>query len=240
MKYLNDLKHLLLKYKHGIVLSYFFIYLWWFAALERIFTTDRLLTTDDIILVYMKLDDFIPFNELFVIPYFLWFFYIFITVTYFFFTSKQEFFKCCAYLFIGMTICLIIYTIWPNGHILRADIDALGRDNVLTRIVARLYKVDTPTNVFPSIHVFNSIGALIAIYKNERLYNIVWLKWSSLILTILICLSTVFLKQHSVADIFGALVLNTFMYFIIYVPAWGKEEKAAKQAALAKASQTSY
>lgn len=230
MKSKDMWKKLYTKYKHGFILSYFFIYMWWFTALERI-------VTDNFTVVTMKLDQYIPFMEIFVVPYFIWFFYIFVTVAYFFITSKQEFYKCCAYLFIGMTICLIIYTFWHNGHNLRVNIDTLGRDNIFTRIVGHLYQIDTSTNVFPSIHVFNSVGALIAIYKNDRLHSITWLRRSAFILTVLICLSTVFLKQHSIADLFGALVLNIVMYLIVYMPAWSKEEKAARQA-LSKVSQS--
>ena len=96
-------------------------------------------------------------------------------------------------------------------------------------MVGMIYGLDTATNVFPSIHVFNSIGAFIAINKNEKLQKIKWLQWSAFILTILICLSTVYLKQHSVMDIFGAIVLSIVMYFIVYVPAWGKVSKHSEQ-----------
>ena len=32
-----------------------------------------------------------------------------------------------------------------------------------------LYMADTPTNVFPSLHVFNSLAACIAIYESREL-----------------------------------------------------------------------
>ncbi len=222
MKQLKIIKEFLLKYKHGVILSYFFIYMTWFTYLERTITKK-------FHPVYCRLDDLIPFNEVFIIPYILWFAYIFVTVVYFLFSSKQEFYKLCANLFIGMTICLIIYTIWPNGHNLRVDIDSLGRDNIFLSILSTIYNVDTSTNVFPSIHVFNSVAACIAIYKNERLRKITWIRPMTFLLTVSICLSTVFLKQHSVLDIFGALALNLFMYAVVYIPNWSKSTQNAKQ-----------
>lgn len=222
MKFHIAIKQLLLKYKHGIILSYFFIYLAWFFYLEKTVTTQ-------FTLIHARLDDFIPFNEVFIIPYALWFLYIFSTVAYFFFTSTKEFYKCCAFLFTGMTICLFIYTIFPNGHNLRVNINTLGRSNIFTDIVGKLYSFDTATNVFPSIHVFNSIGAYIAIHKSERLRNIKWLQLSVLILTVLICLSTVFLKQHSVADGIGAIALSFVMYGLVYIPSWGKNTDKLKE-----------
>jgi membrane-associated phospholipid phosphatase len=167
--------------------------------------------------------------EIFAIPYFLWFAYIFVTVLFFFLTSKQDFYKCCAFLFIGMTICLIIYTIWPNGHELRVDIDTLGRSNVFTRMIGRLYSFDTATNVFPSIHVYNSIGAMIAIRKSEKLRPVKWIQIPALILTVLICMSTVFLKQHSILDVFGGIILSLIMYALIYIPTRNKEVNKAGQ-----------
>lgn len=167
--------------------------------------------------VHTKLDDFIPFNEWFVIPYVLWFAYIFITVAFLFLNSRDEFYKSCAFLFIGMTICLIIYTIWPNGQNLRPDLSTIGRDNILVRIVNWFYTTDTSTNVFPSIHVFNSIGAHIAISRNKTLKKYKWIVPASFILMVLISLSTVFLKQHSALDGFASIALSVFMYVLVYL-----------------------
>jgi len=215
------LKQLILKYKHGWVLSYFFIYLAWFFALEKSVTTEYHP-------VYIWLDDYIPFNEWFVIPYYLWFFYIFATVAFFFFTSKEEFYKVTGFLFIGMTICLIIYTIWPNGQNLRPDLSTLGRDNIFIRILNNLYTTDTSTNVCPSIHVFNSIGAHIAIHKSPALKKYKWLQISSFILMVAICLSTMFLKQHSAVDAIAAIGLSAVMYFLIYVLGSNKAKASDK------------
>lgn len=203
------LKKLLLKYRHGWVLSYFLVYLAWFFALEKAVVTDYHP-------VYIKLDDYIPFNEWFVIPYILWFAYVAVTVAFLFFNSKEEFYQNTAFLFIGMTICLIIYTIWPNGQNLRPNLETLGRDNILVRMVGTFYSNDTSTNVCPSIHVFNSIAAHIAIRRNATLRRYKWITPASFVLMVLICLSTVFLKQHSAFDVFAGILLGGFMYAIVY------------------------
>lgn len=222
MKLKNTAKQLPKQYRHGVILVYFFFYMIWFTYLERTVTTK-------FTPVHSKLDDYIPFMEIFIIPYLLWFIYIFITVAYFFFTSKEDFYRCCAFLFIGMTICLTIYTIWPNGHYLRVDLDTLGRSNIFTRMLSLIYGIDTATNVCPSIHVYNSIGAMIAIRKSVRLKDIKWLQVSVFILTVLISMSTVFLKQHSILDVFGAIALSLVMYPIAYKPVFGKAAKKADQ-----------
>ena len=213
------LKNLFYKYKHGLVLLYFFPYMIWFTALEKT-------VTHNYTPMHIWIDDFIPFNEIFVIPYLLWFLYIGTTIAYFFFTSKEDYYKLCAYLFIGMTICLAIYTIWPNGQNLRPT--TFKRDYILVDFVKMIYRHDTHTNVFPSIHVFNSIGSHIAITTSSKLKNNKFVKFGSFILAVLICLSTVFLKQHSAIDGLGAIVLAIIMYFIVYVPDYSKHFRTEK------------
>lgn len=200
------MKQWLQKYKHSWLLLYTFIYLIWFFILEN-----RSNTTFQSI--YIKLDDFIPFNEFFIIPYFLWFAYIAVTVLYFFFTSKEDYYKCCAFLFIGMTICLIIYTFWPNEQNLRPT--SFARDNIFVDMVKGLYMTDTSTNVCPSIHVYNSIGAHIAI-SHSKLKEKKGICFASFVLAVSICLSTVFLKQHSVFDGICAIGLSIVMYLLVY------------------------
>lgn len=195
------------EYKHAWILLYMVIYFVWFFALEN---RSSVKFTN----VYCKIDDYIPFWEIFVIPYILWFFYIMVTVLYLFFVSKKEFYQCTAFLFIGMTICLIIYTIWPNAQNLR--VDPLPRDNFFTGLVNMFYSADTSTNVCPSIHVFNSIGAHIAIWRCESLKKHPVIRYGSLILMILICLSTMFIKQHSFVDFLCGVLLAAVMYVLVY------------------------
>lgn len=182
------------------------IYLIWFAYLEE----NVIRYTN----VSVSLDKSIPFIELFIIPYMLWFGYVAIAIFYFFFHSKEEFYQLTAFLFIGMTICLIIFTIWPSGQNLRPTF--IGRNNIFTNMVRFIYRVDTSTNVFPSIHVFNSIGVHLALRNNETLKKKKWLIIGSFILMLSICLSTIFLKQHSILDGLGGLVLSMIMYKFIY------------------------
>lgn len=193
--------------KHAWILLYMFVYFTWFFYLER--RTNVIYTS-----VSCKMDTYIPFNEIFVIPYILWFFYISMTVLYLLFVSKREFYQCCAFLFIGMTICLIIYTIWPNEQNLR--VETFPRQNFLTSLVNMFYTTDTPTNVCPSIHVYNSIGVHIAIWRCDRLKNKPAVRYASLVLAILICLSTMFIKQHSFIDFICAVLLAGIMYVLVY------------------------
>ncbi len=201
------------KYNHIWTALYALIYMPWFIWLEKTVVTDYTP-------IHIWIDDVIPFCEYFIIPYYMWFLYIAAGMVFLFFSSKKDYYKECMFLFTGMTLFLIICTIYPNGQDLRVSITT---DNIFASAVNALYQTDTNTNVFPSIHVFNSIGIMIGILKSEWLkekrYNIA-VKVISTILAILIILSTVFLKQHSCIDVIGAVIMAIVLYFIVYVPDW--------------------
>ncbi len=174
---------MLKKYRHAVpLLIYGIIYLSWFGHLERTVTSHYRV-------IHVAFDDYIPFCEIFVVPYLLWFAYVAVVIMYFFFRDKDDYFKTCAFLFTGMTIFLLVSTLWPNGHHLRPYV--MPRDNIFTRLVAALYQADTPTN-----------------YRGIRI--------GSFILCVSIVMSTVFIKQHSLFDVMTAFILAAVMYVLVY------------------------
>lgn len=196
------------KYKHAWVLLYAFLYLPWFFWLES-------RANQPYHVIHVWLDDKIPFVEYFIVPYLLWFVYIAAVFLYLFFRgSKQEFYRYCAFLFTGMTLFLIISTIYPNGHLLRPT--SFEHHNIFTFAVQILYQADTPTNIFPSIHVFNSIAAHRAVTNNPQLGRNPLIRDGSFLLMVSIILATMFLKQHSALDVMAGIVLGTLMDQIVY------------------------
>ena len=216
------MKEFIRKYRHAWILSYGLIYITWFMYLERTVRTQYHV-------MHVALDDYIPFNEYFIIPYLLWFAYVGVTIAYFFFTSKEEYYQLCIYLFGGMTISLIVCTLFRNGTDFRPIIDP--DKNIFCRMVFALYKTDTCTNVFPSVHVYNSICVHGAICRSRSLGKYRWLKISSFVLMVSICLATVFLKQHSVIDGVGAAIMAYALYFVVYGSSelQGEKRKAARK-----------
>ena len=195
-----EIKKLFKKYNHALVFLYGLIYMPWFLYLEKHITKGYFL-------IHSPLDDYIPFVEFFVIPYLLWFVFITAGSFYLFFTDKKGFLQMAAFLIIGMTVFLIICTVYPNG--------------------LNVYSIDTPTNVLPSMHVFNSIGLCIGLTRTESLKNRSGIRLAIYLFTLSIILSTVFLKQHSVTDVIAGLVLSGILYPFIYV----REKKRAHRLA---------
>lgn len=204
-----NIKELFDKYHHAWVFLYGFIYMPWFSWLEKHVTSNYFV-------IHSVFDDYIPFIEIFIIPYLLWFVYVSGTVLYFFFTDKQGFYRICTLLITGMTLFLIICTIFPNGLNLRPS--TFARDNIFVDLVRFIYRADTSTNVLPSLHVYNSIGCYIAIRNSQKLRQYKWVQNGSLVLTVSIVLSTMFLKQHSVVDVIAAIVMIYFIYQFVYIP----------------------
>ncbi len=207
----SGLRAVLHKYRHAWTLIYLPIYLLWFFTLEGIVAR-----ANDVHIIHSALDDMIPFVEVFAIPYYFWFFFMAGTGIYYFFTDREDYYRFCIFLFTGMSFCLLICTLWHNGLNLRPDLETIGRDNVFIRMMKAMYKTDTPQNVCPSIHVVNSIGVAISVFHSVHFKNKKAAKIGSVVIAALICISTVFLKQHSVVDVFFGVLTCVPLYFLAY------------------------
>ena len=70
-------------------------------------------------------------------------------------------------------------------------------------MLAFTYQMDVPTNCFPSMHC---LLAYIVFRQSFYCDNVKpWMKALAGVITVLVCLSTVFVKQHVVLDIIGGL-----------------------------------
>lgn len=195
------------QYRHLLLQIYWLLYLPWFAYLERTITTR-------FHIIHVSLDDYIPFCEYFIVPYLLWFAYIAVAILYFAFKNKQDYYNLCKILFFGMTVFLIVSTIYPNGHYLRPA--TFARDNIFVSMVRALYVTDTATNLFPSIHVFNSVAVNYVIWHSENFEKNRIVRFGSAILCISIVLSTMFLKQHSAFDVVTGLAFAALTIAYVY------------------------
>ena len=198
------------KYKHLFPLAIFLI----FYLTVFVYVENR--PAYHMHLLASRFDHLIPFCELFVVPYIMWFFYITFGVLFFGIVEKDrdQCYQLSTNLMIGMALFLLISLIWPNGHTLRPAV--LPRDNVFTRLVIMIYSSDTSTNVFPSIHVFNTIAMHTAVRHSTTLKKHPWAVRISGIIAVSIVLSTMFIKQHTVIDVVGAMGLNLVTWYVLY------------------------
>lgn len=145
-----------------------------------------------------ELDAYIPFCEAFILPYLAWFLLVPAVFLYFHRRDPEQYIYLCRTVLLGLTICLALYTLFPNGQLLRRPIP---RDNLLCRLVEYLRRTDTPTNVCPSIHVFVSMTVAIALGRSRAMARQPRVRAGLIVLCVLICMATVCLKQHSLVDV---------------------------------------
>ncbi len=158
------------------------------------------------------LDALVPFNEWFVIPYFFWFIYIIGSIVYFFFRDKTAYIKYMWFVIITYSITLIVYAIYPTSQPLRPEVTGEG---ILFDVIRWLYGYDTNTNVCPSLHVIGSFAVMFAAIHSESIKSIS-IKIIYIIAAVLICASTVFIKQHSVIDLFWGTVVSVVAYPFVF------------------------
>lgn len=189
-----------------------FLLLSWPGYFILYFLTENLIPIEKCYPVYSRLDDLVPFCEWFVIPYTSWYLLIVVSLLYFLLYKVDSFKKLQTYIIITQVIAMAVYILWPNRQDLRPDV--FPRDNFLTYIAGLLYAADTSTGVCPSLHVAYSIGIASAWLKEKSVSKFV--KAIVVIAVILICVSVVFIKQHSVVDIFAAVPLCVLAEWIVF------------------------
>ena len=164
----------------------------------------------------IALDDLIPVCEWFAIPYCLWYPLLVGIGLYLFWKDSPAFRRYMIFLAVTFFASTLIWLLIPNGQDLRPLI--LPRDNILTRLMAGLYAIDTHTNVFPSVHVVGAVGAALAVWDCASLRQRTWLNVLISVLAVLICLSVVFVKQHGILDLLGGLALSGVAAVLLYSP----------------------
>lgn len=173
----------------------------WVVYFGLYFLTENFIPAEDCYPVWCKLDDIVPFNEWFVIPYVGWYVLIVLSLGYFLLYNVENFKGLQTYIMITQGLAMVCYILWPTRQDLRPE--TFPRENVLTWIMGIIYGADTNTGVCPSLHVAYSLGIASAWLKEKsaRWY----VKTIVVVFVIMVCLSVAFTKQHSVVDIFAAL-----------------------------------
>lgn len=184
----------------------------WVVYFALYFLTENLIPAEKCQPVHMWLDDVIPFHEVFLIPYVFWYFLIVFSLGYFLLYHVDSFKRLQTYIIVTQLTAMAIYILFPSRQDLRPAI--FPRDNFLTDCIRILYAFDTNTGVCPSLHVAYSIG-IASVWTKEKGASI-WWKSFVVVAVILICLSTMFIKQHSAVDFFAALPVCLLAEFIVY------------------------
>ncbi len=104
---------------------------------------------------------------------------------------------------VAKLICLVFFVAFPTTNV-RPELEGSGIGVFLTRLI---YLLDTPTNLFPSIHCFVAWMGTRYLFACKHLRR----KWLTCILcligTLMVFLSTLLTKQHVLIDVIGGVTV---------------------------------
>ena len=106
------------------------------------------------------------------------------------------------------TVCFIFYIFLPT----EMERPVINEKIPFDTIIAFVYNVDSADNLFPSIHCLISWLCFIGVRQNPKIP--VWYRVLSCIFAILICISTLTVKQHVFIDTVSGILLAEITYFI--------------------------
>lgn len=200
--------------------AYWFVYLIWFFTLDA-------LVQDPKYIIHSPLDDYIPFNEWFVFPYCSWFVLLALVLALLWWNDTPSYDRLCLSMFSGMSLCLILYMLFPNGLQLRPDPATLGRDNPALWLMRLLWTADSSNNVCPSIHCQSTGCMALAMWYSSLAYRHRWIRPVAAVWATAICASTLFTKQHAVVDVVMGLAMAA-VWLPVFRRRWKKLEQNHK------------
>ena len=205
----NRVRSWISNHKYLTMLLYWPLYGLVFFSLEYLYHPGKYFV------MYVPLDDFIPFCEIFVVPYIIWFLYL---IGIHLYTVKYDvpaFKKLMRFIMLSYSCTLVVFFLFPTCQELRPP--EFERNNVFTYLVGAFYRFDTNTNVCPSLHVIGSMAVWYAA-RETKLYKCKGWRLFFQFMTPVICVSTVFLKQHSIIDLLAGLAVSWVAYRVVYRP----------------------
>lgn len=122
--------------------------------------------------------------------------------------GKERFYRFVTADYSSRIVCLIFYLLLPTTNV-RPEVVGTG---LAADLVRRLYSVDLPTNLFPSIHCLVSWFCFIAIRGQKevpRAYRVFSCVFASAVIA-----STQFTKQHYIVDAIGGVFLAELMWWL--------------------------
>jgi membrane-associated phospholipid phosphatase len=212
-------------HRHVWLCLYFPFYIALFFTVEALSPADGYWVTD------LPFDAKIPFVPQMVWAYCLFYFLFAVVGIPLLIGDGPAFRRWMYFLMTTFTITLVFDALVPNMQTLRpTDFVPAG---ISERLLALIWSVDTPTNVFPSMHVLGCIGNGAAVLDSRVFRR--WQKWVILILSAVCSVSTVFVKQHAIIDTVGALAFAVPIILVFYGKRIKESIKSWKNASAAEA-----
>ena len=164
------------------------------------------------------IDDRIPVVSIFVVIYvFSYVFWIFGPIIASL-TEKENFINYIIGLSAAYIVGFLIFVFAPTYMDRTAEglMEIANRPGLFNHLLGTVYSSDGSAlafNLFPSYHCLISLYCYLGIRKREEVSK--GIRIYSLVMAFLICLSTVFTKQHYFIDIIGGLSISIICYAVV-------------------------
>ena len=107
---------------------------------------------------------------------------------------------------LGELVCFLFFVLLPTT-MTRPEVTGRGPGAMLLRLT---FLLDDPDNLFPSIHCFASWLCWIGVRREKGVPP--WYRALSLVLALAVCVSTLTVKQHVIADSVSGVLLAELSY----------------------------
>lgn len=146
-----------------------------------------------------------PFIPAFSVPYLLWYPFLLLVFVLIVRKDKWEYYRTLLAFCTGLLLSNVIYLMFQTT-VPRPEVASTG---FFDNLVMLVYKGDEPYNCFPSIHVMTSTLMILGSRAlGWRMRVPIFLFASSIIA------STLFIKQHVIADVFAGILLAKFVFWL--------------------------
>ena len=155
-------------------------------------------------------DAAIPFEAIWIFPYlvtFVFWFYLYTTVAK---ESPQAAYRLVTADVLGKLVCMIFFIAMPTTNV-RPEVTGTG---FLPFVVRFVYWIDAPSNLFPSLHCFIAWLGTRQILEAKRLRFPTLNGVLCVIGSLIVFASTLFTKQHVIADVVSGVVLAEICFLI--------------------------
>lgn len=157
------------------------------------------------------IDDYIPVVSWFVYFYYLTFPMAIITYFYLASCSKKDLYNLVVLAIICFAISGVVYYFWQT-EMIKPQIVAQSFSD---RFMLWTWNASRPTNLLPSQHCFMAIACVIAVHNQKSMKW--WYRVIVIVCSIMVVLSTVFIKQHYFLDFVASLAIMVPIYILLRV-----------------------
>ncbi|HME53024.1 MAG TPA: phosphatase PAP2 family protein [Candidatus Lokiarchaeia archaeon] len=175
------------------------------------------------------LDDTIPYvPEMAIFYIFVYYGILVFTMVYFAFFAYEKGIALGLALVIIGAIALVVFIVFPvSTNIYRASIVPRGPYNYWAGIMLQYFTIDSSFNDFPSLHSATVTAVAYVWYRYARLKRMkirTFMAIFAVVAAIGVMLSTLFVKQHFIADVIAGFALAFVVSKLVFRKAWNQFE----------------